>query len=163
MNITDVDDKILARAAEMGEGTDPIALARRYEAEFWADLDGLNVLRPDVITRVTEHVEGAIVPYIGRMVDGGMAYVLKDDNEGDGGGGSSSVYFDVAAFEAAGGGGSTGTASLPRPSQRRRRPTAATDWRTTTPTRSTGPTLVSPSTASRGRLASAPPRACRTT
>ena len=105
MNITDVDDKILARAAEMGEGTDPIALARRYEAEFWADLDGLNVLRPDVVTRVTEHVEGAIVPYIGRMVDGGMAYVLKDDNEGDGGGGSSSVYFDVAAFEAAGGGG----------------------------------------------------------
>ena len=105
MNVTDVDDKILARAKETGQ--DPIQLARAFEKEFWEDMDALNVLRPDVVTRVTEHVDCTIVPYIQRIVDNGMAYVLPDadnDNSGSGEDVVDSVYFDVGAFESARGG-----------------------------------------------------------
>lgn len=86
MNITDVDDKILAAAAKVGEP--PLALARRYEAEFWRDLDALHCLRPHVVTRVTEHVESHIVPFIERLVTTDMAYQAQDG-----------VYFDVKSFE----------------------------------------------------------------
>ena len=101
MNITDVDDKILAAAAEAAASKDPenslsspeedpetaLELARRYEAEFWNDLDSLNCLRPHVVTRVTEHVESDIVPYIQRLVEQGMAYKANDG-----------VYFHVRAY-----------------------------------------------------------------
>ena len=100
MNITDVDDKIIQRSREMaGDSTDnhadPIALARHYEHEFWQDMDHLNVLRPDVICRVSEHVESTIVPYIRQILDGDMAYVIPEDSSDNIG----SVYFDVRAFE----------------------------------------------------------------
>jgi cysteinyl-tRNA synthetase len=85
MNITDVDDKILTAAAEMK--VSPIALARKFEAEFWRDLDALNCLRPHVVTRVTECVESHIVPFIQRLVDQGFAYEIDDG-----------VYFHVRAF-----------------------------------------------------------------
>lgn len=87
MNITDVDDKILAAAKETGEA--PIALARRYEEDFWHDLDDLGCLRPHVVTRVTEHVDSDLIPFIQKIVDTGMAYVSDDG-----------VYFDVCAYEA---------------------------------------------------------------
>ena len=107
MNVTDVDDKILARAKETGQ--DPIQLARKFEKEFWEDMDALNVLRPHVVTRVTEHVDCTIVPYIQRIVDNGLAYVLPDGDEDDDRSGGNddavnSVYFDVGAFESSRGG-----------------------------------------------------------
>jgi cysteinyl-tRNA synthetase len=86
MNVTDVDDKILAAAKETGET--PIALARRYENDFWRDLDALGCLRPHVVTRVTEHVDSDLIPYIERLVETGMAYSLDDG-----------VYFDVRSYE----------------------------------------------------------------
>lgn len=89
LNITDVDDKILAAADSSGEA--PLALARRYEESFWRDWDALNCLRPHVVTRVTEHVDTKIVPYIERLVELGMAYEVKRDG----------VYFDVNAYEEA--------------------------------------------------------------
>lgn len=85
MNITDVDDKILAAAAE--KQLSPIALARKFEAEFWRDLDALNCMRPHVVTRVTECVGSHIVPFIERLVDQGMAYEIDDG-----------VYFHVRAY-----------------------------------------------------------------
>jgi cysteinyl-tRNA synthetase len=94
MNITDVDDKILAAAAAaandetQGKFQDPLALARHYEMDFWKDMDSLNCLRPHVVTRVTEHVVSDIVPYIQRLVDKGLAYLLDDG-----------VYFHVRAFD----------------------------------------------------------------
>jgi len=87
MNITDVDDKILAAAKEAGES--PLALARRYEHEFWQEMDALGCLRPHVVTRVTEHVQSDLVPYIERLVENGMAYTAENG-----------LYFDVRAFEA---------------------------------------------------------------
>ncbi|KAL7509883.1 hypothetical protein ACHAXN_011624 [Cyclotella atomus] len=106
MNVTDVDDKIIKRSREMArrnhqEGADPIALARCYEREFWQDMDRLNVLRPDVICRVSEHVESTVVPYIQQIVDAGMAYVISEEDSQRRHG---SVYFDVCAFEEKSGG-----------------------------------------------------------
>jgi cysteinyl-tRNA synthetase len=106
MNVTDVDDKIIKRSREMArrnhqEGADPIALARCYEREFWQDMDRLNVLRPDVICRVSEHVESTVVPYIQQIVDAGMAYVISEEDSQRRHG---SVYFDVRAFEEKSGG-----------------------------------------------------------
>jgi cysteinyl-tRNA synthetase len=90
MNITDVDDKILQRAKELN--VSPIQLAQKYEEEFWSDMDALHVMRPTVITRVTEHVESTIIPYIQTLLDKGMAYISK----------CGSVYFDVQRFDSLG-------------------------------------------------------------
>ena len=97
LNITDVDDKILAAAAAASTGNDgrdsdsnggdPVQLARKYEREFWRDWDALNCLRPNIVTRVTEHAESHIVPFIERLVEKGMAYEYVDG-----------VYFDVSAY-----------------------------------------------------------------
>lgn len=91
LNITDVDDKILEAANASQEPA--VDLARRFEAEFFKEWDELNCLRPHVVTRVTEHVQSAIVPYIQKICNQGRAltYFL----EGDG------LYFDVRAFEVA--------------------------------------------------------------
>ena len=67
-----------------------LALARRFEREFVEDMDSLGVLRPDVLTRVSEYVPN-IVDFISAIVAKGMAY--------EAGG---SVYFDVRAFGASG-------------------------------------------------------------
>lgn len=96
LNITDVDDKILKEAAKRGLEKQPLALARRYEAEFWEDWDALHCLRPHVVTRVTEHVESDIVPYIQRLLDLGMAYQIGDSLSDDENGG---IYFDVRAYQ----------------------------------------------------------------
>lgn len=65
-------------------------LTRLMEGEFTADMDALNVLRPDVVTRVTEYVP-QIAKFVEKVVEKGFAY------EAEG-----SVYFDIAAFEKAG-------------------------------------------------------------
>jgi hypothetical protein len=54
MNITDIDDKIMARARRDGEA--PAALARRFEAEFCAQMAQLRVLPPRALVRVSEHI-----------------------------------------------------------------------------------------------------------
>lgn len=65
-------------------------LTQSMETLFHADMDALNVLRPDTITRVTEYVP-QIADFVERIVQKGFAY------EVDG-----SVYFDIAAFEKGG-------------------------------------------------------------
>ncbi|ORY71119.1 tRNA synthetases class I (C) catalytic domain-containing protein [Pseudomassariella vexata] len=65
-------------------------LTQYMENEFTDDMDALNVLRPDVVTKVTDYVP-QIAKFVERLVDRGFAY------EADG-----SVYFDIAAFEKAG-------------------------------------------------------------
>ena len=84
-NVTDVEDKIIARAAEEGS-TEP-EVAQRYEAAYWAEMDRLGVRRPDSLPRATAYVD-RMEKLIAELVDAGRAYVV----EGQG------VYFDVTSF-----------------------------------------------------------------
>jgi cysteinyl-tRNA synthetase len=87
-NITDVDDKINARARETGE---PIAaITARTTAAFHADMAALNCLPPDVEPRATAHI-AEMVALIERLVAGGHAYVAEGH-----------VLFRVASFPAYG-------------------------------------------------------------
>ncbi|OWP04337.1 hypothetical protein B2J93_9405 [Marssonina coronariae] len=65
-------------------------VTKYWEADFMEDMDALNVMRPDVVTRVTTYVP-QIVDFVKKIVDKGFAY----ESEG-------SVYFDITAFEKAG-------------------------------------------------------------
>ena len=65
-------------------------VTQHWEADFMKDMDALNVMRPDIITRVTTYVP-QIATFVEKIVKKGFAY------EADG-----SVYFDIAAFEKAG-------------------------------------------------------------
>jgi cysteinyl-tRNA synthetase len=84
-NVTDVEDKIIERAAKEGS-TEP-EVAQRYEAAYWAEMDRLGVGRPDSLPRATAYID-RMVKLIGELVDTGRAYVV----EGKG------VYFDVTSF-----------------------------------------------------------------
>ena len=80
-NITDIDDKIINRAAE--EGTDEPAVATRFEASFISQMDRLNIAHPDLRPRATEFVD-RMVEVVADLVEHGMAYTTD-----------SGVYFDV--------------------------------------------------------------------
>ncbi len=70
-NITDIDDKINARAAETGE---PIGeITRRTAEQFHADMAALGALEPDEEPRATEHV-GLMVEMIEDLVAKDHAY-----------------------------------------------------------------------------------------
>ncbi len=82
-NFTDVDDKIILRAAETGE--DSIAYAQRYIDAFHRDAKDLGLLPPSVEPRVSTSIPD-IIDLISKIVDNGHGY--------EAGG---SVYFDVAS------------------------------------------------------------------
>jgi len=90
-NVTDIDDKILVKSAEAGR--DWWAHAYRYEQEFTAAYDALNVLRPTYEPRATGHIL-EMIALIQRLVDTGHAYPAED--------GSGDVYFDIRSFPAYG-------------------------------------------------------------
>ncbi|KAL4948158.1 tRNA synthetases class I (C) catalytic domain-containing protein [Aspergillus filifer] len=66
-------------------------LTRKYEDRFMQDMDDLNVLRPEELTRVTEYGK-EIADFVERIVNNKFGYVSEDG----------SVYFDIKAFEEAG-------------------------------------------------------------
>jgi cysteinyl-tRNA synthetase len=74
-NITDIDDKIIARARE--EGRPAAEVAREYEDAFWKALDDLNVLRPTEQPRATEFVP-RMVELITELEAAGYAYLAPD-------------------------------------------------------------------------------------
>ncbi|MGQ0825879.1 MAG: cysteine--tRNA ligase [Actinomycetota bacterium] len=84
-NVTDVEDRIIARAAERGT-TEP-ELAREFEDEYWAQMSRINVALPDEIPRATEFIP-QMLALIAELVAQGRAYVI----EGNG------VYFQVETF-----------------------------------------------------------------
>ena len=70
-NITDVDDKINARAAASGE---PIAaITARTTADYHADIAALGVLPPDIEPRATDHI-AEIIAIAERLIASGHAY-----------------------------------------------------------------------------------------
>ncbi|MFT8863714.1 MAG: class I tRNA ligase family protein, partial [Acetobacter fabarum] len=73
-NITDVDDKITARARANGE--DIGALTQRTTAEFHQDLASLGVLPPDIEPRATHNI-GEMQAMIARLIENGHAYAAQ--------------------------------------------------------------------------------------
>ena len=88
-NITDVDDKIIKRAAENNESCD--ALTERFTKAMHADFTALGLLPADIEPRVTTHM-AEIIALIETLVAKGYAYVAAD---GD-------VLFDVSKYAAYG-------------------------------------------------------------
>ena len=83
-NVTDIDDKILTKAAESGRPW--WEWVSTYEREFTRAYNLLGVLPPSVEPRATGHVT-QMVDYMHRLIDRGFAYEA-----------AGSVYFDVAAW-----------------------------------------------------------------
>jgi cysteinyl-tRNA synthetase len=73
-NITDVEDKIIAAAAERGEAI--ADLTRRTTAFYHADMGALNALAPDHEPRATAFI-GEMVAMIQTLIEGGHAYVAE--------------------------------------------------------------------------------------
>ena len=88
-NITDIDDKIIARANENGENIKN--LTERFIAEMHHDSDALGVSRPDQEPKVTESMV-EIIKMIETLIDRGYAYTSEN---GD-------IYYDVSEFESYG-------------------------------------------------------------
>ena len=89
MNITDVDDKIIRNAAAAGV---PIGeYTPRFEQAFFEDLDALNVEKPEVVARATEHIP-SMVELIQKLGSEDCAYKTEDG----------SWYFRIAKFPAYG-------------------------------------------------------------
>jgi len=74
-NITDIEDKIIARACEEERSTEEVAA--RYEALWWEVMDALGVLRPDDTPHATAYVPD-MVELIAGLVDRGHAYLGND-------------------------------------------------------------------------------------
>lgn len=87
-NVTDVEDKIIAAANELGEPVEQLAvrMTQRFEVSFRR----LGVKPPDIEPRATEHIP-EMIELIGRLIDRGLAY----PREGD-------VYFSVKTLESYG-------------------------------------------------------------
>jgi cysteinyl-tRNA synthetase len=85
VNITDVDDKLIARAKELG--TTVKDLAERMTADYVACLKKLNVTGIDRMPRATEHIPGMIAMMEG-LIAKGYAYAAGGD-----------VYFDITKDE----------------------------------------------------------------
>jgi cysteinyl-tRNA synthetase len=83
-NVTDVDDKINAKAHR--EGVPIGEVTARYEAAYLADMGLLNVSPPDIAPHVTDHMD-AIIKQIGEIVDQGCGYAAEGH-----------VLFDVSSY-----------------------------------------------------------------
>ena len=83
-NFTDVDDKMIARAAE--ENTSLKELGERFIAEYYKDAKGLGIQPATVHPRATEHMD-EIIKLVESLIHSGHAY----ESAGD-------VYFDVTSF-----------------------------------------------------------------
>lgn len=85
-NITDIDDKIINRARENGESFD--ALTARMIDAMHEDEARLNILKPDMEPRATDHIPG-MHAMIQTLIDKGYAYAP----------GNGDVYYRVGKFQ----------------------------------------------------------------
>jgi cysteinyl-tRNA synthetase len=91
-NVTDVDDKILARAKEAGE--EPTTLSARMAALYQEDMAALGCEAPTVEPRVSAHIP-QILGLVESLVAKGSAYVVAGESPDAG----KDVYFRVRAFD----------------------------------------------------------------
>jgi len=84
-NFTDVDDKIIHRASQLGLNTQEIA--EKYIREFQDDMNALNVENATIEPRATEHIE-LIIIIIKKLIEKGFAYQIDGD-----------VFYSVESFK----------------------------------------------------------------
>lgn len=84
-NITDIDDKIIARAKESNR--DPLEYAKEYYEKFKEDMGNLGVDSPKYIP-ATEHIQ-QVVKQVKTLIEKGNAYLIEDDG----------WYFDLSTFK----------------------------------------------------------------
>ncbi len=84
MNLTDVDDRIMAKAQESGVPIDDYT--RKYIEAFWEDFDALGCERPEVAPRATQHIP-EMVELIAKLEQRDHAY--KSDG---------SIYYRIKSF-----------------------------------------------------------------
>ena len=84
-NFTDVDDKIISRANQVGK--EPRVLAREFIDAFYEDMHRLWVSDADIEPKATEHIDG-MIQMITKLIERGHAYVSGDD-----------VFFSVESFK----------------------------------------------------------------
>ncbi len=95
MNITDVghlvsdgdegEDKMLKSAKE--ENKSPLEIAKYYTDLFFKDLERLNLEKPEIICKATEHIND-MIEYVKKLVENGYAYET-----------STAIYFDVSKLD----------------------------------------------------------------
>ncbi|OPX63419.1 cysteine--tRNA ligase [Methanoregula sp. PtaB.Bin085] len=83
-NITDVDDKIINRARE--ENISQSELARKFETEYFKDMQSLGINAVSYYARATTHIP-EIIDQVGRLLKKGVAYVTENG-----------VYFNIDTF-----------------------------------------------------------------
>lgn len=83
-NVTDVDDKIIAKSLE--EGISAEEVAKRYTQAFIEDMRSVGVLDPDIRPKATEEIP-VMIALIERLIEQGHAYAVEGD-----------VYFAVESF-----------------------------------------------------------------
>lgn len=95
MNITDVghlvsdadegEDKMMKAAQR--ENKDPFEIANFYMTAFLKDIDALNIDRPEIIARATEHIPD-MEKYVQKIIENGYTYETED-----------TIYFDTAKLD----------------------------------------------------------------
>jgi cysteinyl-tRNA synthetase len=90
-NFTDVDDKIIKRAQDLGVPASEVS--SRFIEEFYRDMGALKIAPVQVEPRVTTHME-EIIAFVQGLVDKGVAYDVE------GVGGARDVYYAVKSFPA---------------------------------------------------------------
>jgi len=73
-NITDIDDKIMNTAADLGE--DIAVLSNRYAQAYFEDMAALNNLEPTIVPYATQHIP-EMIGMVERLVAKGHAYVAE--------------------------------------------------------------------------------------
>ncbi len=89
MNVTDIDDKIIKRAAASATAYEE--LADRYVERFLVDADALRMTRPDVLPRATDHID-QMVDLVTTLLERGHAYRTDDG----------SIFFRISSWPAYG-------------------------------------------------------------
>ena len=95
MNITDVghlqsdadDGEDKMAVASKREQKSPYEIAEYYTNVFFNDIDKLNIGRPEIIAKATEHIDD-MIHYVEALVEKGYGYETSDG-----------IYFDISKFE----------------------------------------------------------------
>lgn len=85
-NITDIEDKIINKAKELGENIE--SLTKRNEKAHVEDYSAINISAPDVRPHATEYVK-EMIELIKKLEENGKIYMIRNDG----------VYFDISKFK----------------------------------------------------------------